>query len=70
MHGYFQQTSPGRAVIKIATNQSAQQMEETLLEEYAHLLRSDCPIPVPDDEPHDSIFWAILGELTTWYRNL
>lgn len=68
MWGYFQETTAGRAVICLSAAQSDRQMQETLLEEYAHLLRHDVPIPVPEDDAHDGIFWAILGELTRKYR--
>lgn len=55
----------GRALIRIA-KASDQMMRETLLEEYCHVLRNDCPIPIEDD--HDSIFWAVLGEVTNKWR--
>jgi hypothetical protein len=41
-------------------------MADTLLEEYCHVLRNDCPIPVEDD--HDPLFWAILGAVTNAWR--
>jgi hypothetical protein len=41
-------------------------MEETLLEEYAHVVRHESPVPVKEE--HDSIFWAILGQITMHYR--
>lgn len=41
-------------------------MADTLLEEYCHVLRHDCPLPVTDE--HDSLFWAILGEVTKQWR--
>lgn len=42
------------------------QMQESLLEEYCHILRMETPVPSTDD--HDSIFWAILGQITMKYR--
>jgi hypothetical protein len=41
-------------------------MAETLIEEYCHLLRHDTPVPIEDD--HDAIFWAILGSVTKHWR--
>lgn len=55
----------GRALIRI-TSDSEQVMVDVLLEEYCHVLRSECPVPVEDD--HDSIFWALLGQVTMHWR--
>lgn len=55
----------GRALIRIA-KASEQMMQETLLEEYAHVLRAD--IPIPQDDDHDAIFWAVLGAITNRWR--
>lgn len=55
----------GRALIRI-TAASESLMADTLLEEYCHVLRHDCPIPQEDD--HDAIFWAILGIVTKKWR--
>jgi len=54
-----------RALIRI-TRSSEQMMAETLLEEWAHLLRNECPLPCDDD--HDALFWAILAKITKEYR--
>ena len=55
----------GRALIRI-TQATDMVMRETLLEEWAHVLRHDTPMPIEDD--HDAIFWAILGAITNKYR--
>lgn len=55
----------GRALIRIAVSTESL-MAETLIEEYCHLLRNDTPVPVDDD--HDAIFWAILGHVTKHWR--
>jgi hypothetical protein len=53
------------ATIRIASGPQAM-MEETLLEEVAHLIRHEVPIPIKEE--HDSIFWSILGQVTMHYR--
>lgn len=55
----------GRALIRISAA-SETVMQETLLEEYCHVLRHCCPLPVDDE--HDALFWAILGAVTTEWR--
>lgn len=55
----------GRALIRI-TKASTAVMSEVALEEWAHILRHEVPIPVEDE--HDAIFWAILGEITKKWR--
>jgi hypothetical protein len=55
----------GRALIRL-TAASDQMMQETLLEEWCHVLRHDCPLPVDDD--HDALFWAIMGAVTKRWR--
>jgi len=55
----------GRALIRITSAQDTL-MADTLLEEYCHVLRHDCPLPIKDD--HDAVFWAILGEVTKAWR--
>lgn len=64
VHG-FAHIEEKRAVVRIALAPIAL-MEETLLEEYAHLVRHETPVPVTKE--HDSIFWAILGQITMHYR--
>lgn len=54
-----------RALIRL-TQGHEQMMKETLLEEWAHVLRHDTPVPCVDD--HDAIFWAILGTVTKKWR--
>jgi hypothetical protein len=56
-----------RALIKIAKS-TEQMMDETLLEEWAHLLRDECPIPYHEGQEHDALFWAILAAVTKEYR--
>ena len=55
----------GRALIRIASSTESL-MAETLIEEYCHLLRHDTPMPIDDD--HDAIFWAIMGHVTKHWR--
>ena len=55
-----------RALIRITSANEAL-MQETLLEEYCHVLRHDCPLPVDDE--HDAVFWAVLGEVTKRWRD-
>lgn len=55
-------------MIVLSASQSEHQLHETLLEEYAHVIRHDVPIPYDDDD-HDAIFWAILAALTKHYRD-
>ena len=57
--------SEERALIRITQDTDAL-MGETLLEEWAHVLRSACPLPLHDD--HDALFWAILAAITKEYR--
>jgi hypothetical protein len=56
-----------RAIIKICRS-AEQMMAETLLEEWAHLLRDECPIPHIEGDEHDALFWAILAAITKEYR--
>lgn len=55
----------GRALIKIV-EASEDFMVEVLLEEYAHVIRDECPMPLEDD--HDPLFWAILSQITRKLR--
>jgi hypothetical protein len=64
LHGVCE-IGDGRALIKL-TLSSEQMMRETLIEEWCHVLRTDCPLPVGDD--HDALFWAILGQVTKHWR--
>lgn len=64
VHG-FVQIGEDCATIRLASGPPAM-MAETLLEEYAHVVRHETPVPVTQE--HDSIFWAILGTITMQYR--
>jgi len=55
----------GRALIKIK-RASPEFMCEVLLEEYAHVAREECPIP--SNEDHDPLFWAVLAAITKQWR--
>jgi len=44
-------------------------MSETLLEEWAHVLREDCPVTTIQGDEHDALFWAILARVTHEYRS-
>lgn len=56
----------GRAVIRLAESDSETVQADTLLEEWAHVLRNESPVPCTDD--HDQIFWGILAAITKHYR--
>lgn len=53
------------ALIRISAD-AEQIMIETLLEEWSHVLRYDTPVPCDDE--HDAIFWAILGAVSLAWR--
>lgn len=55
----------GRALVRI-TSDTDNVMIEVLIEEYCHVLRSECPIPEKVD--HDGLFWAILAHVTLAWR--
>jgi hypothetical protein len=55
----------GRALIRVAKATKAV-MDDTLIEEFSHVLRHDCPLPIEDD--HDAIFWAIYGAIQAKWR--
>lgn len=59
--------SPDRVLIRIS-RASENVMAETLIEEYCHVLRDDCPVPYNEGEEHDAIFWAILGKVSNHWR--
>ena len=48
------------------TVESEQTMLESLIEEWSHVLRHDTPVPIENE--HDAIFWAIYGTVTVRYR--
>lgn len=66
MHGVCEQSN-GRCIIRIE-RATQTVMEDVLLEEWSHCLRWDCPIKSEDDD-HDAIFWAILGQITKKWRD-
>ena len=55
-----------RAQIQI-TPDSDDVMVESLIEEWCHVLRHACPVPIKDE--HDSIFWAIYGQVSMAWRD-
>ena len=55
----------GRAYIRIVKD-SPGLMCDTLLEEWAHVLRHGTPVPIEDE--HDPVFWAILSVITKKWR--
>jgi hypothetical protein len=65
LHGEMELMTDDRAVIRI-TQAPESVMLDTLLEEYAHAIRHETPVPVVNE--HDSIFWAIYGQLSMHYR--
>jgi len=54
-----------RALIRIAED-SDYVMCETLMEEWAHILRHLVHVPI--EKEHDQIFWAIYGEVIMKFR--
>jgi hypothetical protein len=56
----------GRAQIHI-TPDSDNVMVESLIEEWCHVLRHGCPVPIKDE--HDSVFWAIFGLVSMAWRD-
>ena len=64
LHGLCQ-LRRGKALLSITVD-SETVMLESLLEEWVHVLRFECPVPCEDD--HDSVFWAILGLVTKQWR--
>lgn len=59
--------SKDRVLIRLC-RASESMMCETLLEEWAHVLRDECPIPYEEGNEHDPLFWAILADITRQYR--
>ena len=41
---------------------------DTVKHEWAHLLRHLIPGYDPEKDPHDAIFWAIVGEIERWWH--
>lgn len=66
MHGLCHVTGE-KANIQIS-KASEHMMSETLLEEWAHVLRHECPVPYDGDDVHDAVFWSILARITKEYR--
>ena len=56
----------GRALIRIAKDIEVV-MIEVLIEEYCHVLRSECPLPQKCD--HDPLFWAIFAQVSLAWRD-
>jgi hypothetical protein len=56
----------GRALIRLSSRDSETVQSDSLLEEWAHVLRSECPVKCAD--PHDQIFWGIMAAITKDYR--
>lgn len=54
-----------RALIRI-TKAPDPMMVEVLIEEYCHVLRSECPLPEKGD--HDALFWAIYAQVCLKWR--
>jgi hypothetical protein len=66
--GWFITTPKGGRIL-IDQNLSDSSKAETLLEEWAHAVRHASPVKVDyEREPHDAMFWAILGEITKDWR--
>lgn len=54
------------ALIRIRTGGDEHSRCETLIEEWSHVLRSECPIS--DDGDHDELFWAIYARIIGHWR--
>lgn len=55
-----------RALIRLRDKDSEVIQRDSLIEEWCHLLRWESPVKCVD--PHDQIFWGILGTVTKHYR--
>lgn len=55
----------GRALIRLTADTEAV-MTDACIEEWCHVLRHDTPLPQLD--AHDSIFWAIYGQVSVKWR--
>jgi hypothetical protein len=66
-HGIFEidDEDPSKAIIRIVFAPEPVMMD-TLLEEYAHAIRHETPVPIAKE--HDAVFWGIFGQLTMHYR--
>jgi hypothetical protein len=58
--------APGLDCHGISSRDSETVQSDSLLEEWAHVLRSECPVKCAD--PHDQIFWGIMAAITKDYR--
>lgn len=67
LHGEMEipDKTPETAIIRIAMSTDAVMME-TLIEEYSHAARYECPVKVENE--HDHIFWAIYATITMQFR--
>ena len=54
------------ALIKLRNETNPDLEVETLVEEWSHVLRSECPLPIEDE--HDSLFWAIYSTIIKKFR--
>lgn len=55
----------GRGLIRLSPDTDTV-MVESLVEEWSHLARAECPIPIEDD--HDALFWAIYAAISMKMR--
>jgi hypothetical protein len=55
----------GRGLIRL-TPDTDTVMVESLVEEWSHLIRSECPMPI--DDVHDALFWAIYAAISLKMR--
>jgi hypothetical protein len=67
LHGEMEipDKKPNTVVIRIAQSTDAVMME-TLIEEYSHAARYECPVKVENE--HDHLFWAIYATITMQFR--
>lgn len=54
------------ALIKLRHETPPDTEIETLIEEWTHVLRTECPVPIEDD--HDALFWAIYATIIKKFR--
>jgi len=55
-----------RVLIRLRAGDDDASAAETLIEEWSHALRSECPVREIDD--HDALFWAIYSTITKHWR--
>lgn len=62
-----QDKEPHGHLIRVRSHLSIEQLIQAILDEWAHILRTQLPIAINEDEPHDAIWGAIYAAIwTAW----